>query len=218
MIPSNPNIYLITDTNRFIRTRFQYPDNISTLDELTDYEYGGIALQDPSKGLQYQAWKGYWDPVDSTAYLQPYIPEAAPDPAPTPIPIFTEPNVVEFSFTFDQNMRWSAVTRAANNTVKFRWYDSAAEAYVVTPYTGMRSVKLCHDDKRDTQVALGSSDMIFTYLTTTGAVCWRIQRDRFLVQYTKAGFTASGNSYISHFGMNSLNRLQWRIGKRHINT
>lgn len=211
MIPDNPALITIDSTNRYLTAPFQTPDNRAGTSELIDYEYGGIALQDPSKGLRYQIWCGWWDENDLTAYL------ADDDGNGTPVPIFTESNVIEFAFTFDQNMRWAAAVRTVGDTLKFRWYDTAAEAYVITTYTGISSVRLALDDKRDMQVQFGVTDMILTYVTG-GQVCWRIQRDRFLTQYVHPGFSVSGAQRISHFGMNTKNRLQWRIGMRRIKT
>lgn len=212
MIPLNPELIDITPETKYLLGRFEYPDNISSSNSLIDYEMGGIALQDTSQGLKYQAWKGYWNPTDSTAYIQP-LDESAP-----PVSIFTEAGDVEdFSFTFDQNMRWTAVTRKSDNTVKFRWYDSVPGAYVMTSYTGINSVKLALDDHRATQVNGGSSDIILTYILG-GNVCWRIQRDRFLTQYVHPSLVLAANAQITHFGLSNKLRLQWRIGVRRIQT
>lgn len=206
MIPSNPLIYSIDLTNKFLVAPLQAPDNRSVTSELIDYELGGIALQDTAGGLRYQVWRGWWDEIDSTAYLAP------DDDSSSPIAIFVQPGVVEFTFTFDQNMRWSAATRTADDTLHHRWYDSAVEAYVTTTYPGVTSVRLALDDKRDTQVQLGAPDMILTYVRSN-QVRWRIQRDRFLTEYSHS-LAISDQHRITHFGMNKLNRLQWRIGLR----
>ena len=208
MIPSNPAIYVIDSTNRKLVSRFQTPDNRVDSEELQDWEYGGIAIQNPSKGLRYQIWTGYWNPADSKAYLVPQDGEGIP------VEIFTESNVVEFAFSFDQNMRWCAATRDSSNGMKFRWYDAAVEAYVTSTYSGIYSVRLCHDDSRDIQVNLGTSDVILTYISS-GQVCWRLQRDRYLTQYTAPGSYPNSHR-ITNFGMNSTGRLQWRIGPRRI--
>ncbi len=209
MLPSNPLIYDITPENKYLVSAFQSPDNRAGASELIDYEYGGIALQDPSEGLLYQVWKGWWDGVDSTAYL------ADDDGNGTPTAIFTEPNVIEFAFTFDQNMRWSIATRNSSNVLRHRWYDTAVEAYVITDYSGVSSVRLTLDDKRDTQVQFGAPDMILTYVRAN-QVRWRIQRDRFLTEYTHPGFTVPADIRITHFGMSKINRLQWRLGTRRV--
>lgn len=211
MIPANPNLYLVTQQNENIQGQWLYPDNRVFSTELVDMEMGGVAIQDPSLGLQVQPWLGYWDSTTATAYLHP-----DPDSGTTsPIAIFTDTGIIEFSFAFDQNMRWITATRKAGDIAQLRWYDSTVEAYVTTTYTGVSTLKLCHDDKRAFQVNLGNSDVIFTYLSG-GLLRWRLQRDRFLTQYTKATPTFSGNFKISHFGMSTKNRLQWRIGRRHI--
>ena len=115
-------------------------------------------------------------------------------------------------------MRWTAAIRKEDNSVKLFWYDSSLESYVITPYSGLISIKLAHDDHRDIQVLRGATDIIFTYLTTGGALKWRIQRDRYLTEYTHAGTTFPQTAMITHFGLSTANRLQWRIGKRHLNT
>lgn len=209
VIPSNPSIYIITPQNQFILAPWQYPDNTSTHNELIDYEMGGIAIQDPSHGLQYQVWRGWVD--GSNVYLQPQ------DLSAPPTLIFIESGIEELAISFDQNMRWVAAIRKGDNSAQLRWYDSAVENYVTTPYAGLQSVRLTHDDKRDLQVTSRNSDIIFTYIRA-GAVRWRIQRDRYLIEYTKTGIPITPHSRISHFGMSTKNRLQWRIGPRHLNT
>lgn len=209
MLPSNPAVYQISDINRYLRSSWMFPEARSANDELTDFEFGGILLQDPSRGLQYQVWKGYWNSSDSKAYLVPQDGEG------TPIEIFTELNVIEFTFSFDQNMRWCAATRFTDKTMKFRWYDSVTEAYTVNTYTNIDSVRLTHDDKRDVQVNLGTSDVILTYLTAN-SLRWRVQRDRYLSEYAGPGVYPLSHR-ITNFGMNTKNRLQWRIGPRRIN-
>lgn len=212
MIPANPQIYEIERVREEprIQAPYQSPDNISTQSELVDWEMGGIALQDQSEGLQYQVWKGYWDEEDNTAYLQ-----AANSTV--PIAIFEEESVIEFCFTFDQNMRWAAAIRLDGDILKFRWYDSASESYVTTTYTGIKSVRLCLDDKRKLQIAQDHADIILTYiLTASNRIGWRIQRDRFMTQYLHLDDVISEQYRITHFGMSKVNRLQWRLGPRRI--
>lgn len=209
MIPSNPNIYDIDETTGKLLAPFIFPDNISTDSELEDYELGGVALQNPLQGLEVQTWKGYWNPDDSTAYL--IATSTDPD---NPIPIFTEPDVVEFCFTFDQNMRWAAAIRTSTNLMRFRWYDTLVAAYVTTEILGVRSVRLALDDKRTLSVQQGNADIIITTINEAGGVGWRIQRDRFELQYNYTGRTFPSRARITHFGMSQSRRLQWRIAMR----
>ena len=205
MIPGNPNIY---DSRPELVGAFLYPDNIVSTSELEDYELGGVAIQDPSQGLQVQVWKCHWEPTTGEVIL-------TPQDAGSPTVLFTQSDVVELAFTFDQNMRWSTATRTSDNVLHHRWYDSLAEAYVTTDYSGVTSARLTHDDKRNIQVNLGSTDMILSYIRA-GYVRWRIQRDRYLTEYTHFATPIPAGMRISHFGMSSKNRLQWRIGVRRI--
>ena len=206
MISDNPNLYSGETAQRLLRA-FKFPDNIVTDNELEDYEMGGIALQDPSKGMEFQVWQGYWNPVDKWIYLKP-------DNLDDPIPIFTEPDVEEFCFTFDQNMRWAAAIRTSTNLCKFLWYDSMVKAYVTTFISNVSSVRLTLDDKRFNQIQFGVADMIITTIEG-GIVRWRIQRDRFGVAYSHPG-SVSPRARITHFGMGENNRLQWRIASRRV--
>lgn len=202
MIPNNPTLR----DQQELAAPFIYPDNIAALDYLTDFEMGPVASQDPSLGINYQVWKGYWDESDETAYIHPLdSPEGL-------VPLFQEEDVENFTFTFDSNGRWTAAVRKSDDTVKFHWYDTTLEDYTVTQYSGIVSLKLAHDDKRDRQVLNGATDVILTYLTTSGQLKWRIQRDRYGTEYTYSGQQFSPQHIITHFGMNTHNRLQWRFG------
>lgn len=207
MIPGNPNIY---DSRPELGGAFLYPDNIVSTSELEDYELGGVAIQDPSQGLQVQVWKCHWEPTTGEVIL-------TPQDTGSPTVLFTQSDVVELAFTFDQNMRWSTATRTSDDVLHHRWYDSLAEDYVTTTYSGVTSVRLTHDDKRSTQVDLGSTDMILSYIRV-GYVRWRIQRDRFLTEYSYTGQAFTDLRRITHFGMSTKNRLQWRIATRRIQT
>ena len=184
---------------------FLYPDGIALNKITEDYEMGGIALQNPSRGLQYQPWFGFWDELDNTAYLVPNL-------VTEPIPIFTAPDVFEFCFTFDQNMRWCAGTLLNDGTFHLRWYDAAAGGYVVTPFPGITSFHLSLDDKRDKQIQIGVTDILFTYIRNNNLYV-RNQRDRFSIEYLlQAGLPS--NLKITNFGMGEKYRVQWRMRYR----
>lgn len=166
------------------------------------YELGGIAIQDPSMGLQYQAWKCYYNSDSNQVRLL-----AGTTGVDTLL--FTLAGIVEISFCFDQNMRWSVVYKLESGDVEFRWFDSSEGDYVITVYPDTYlSPKLTLDDKRPLQS--GSSDMILTYIRSDN-LYMREQRDRFLVEYLLYEDLPAG-AYIRNFGMNSVLRLQWRFG------
>ncbi len=208
MIPNNPFIYGEADVETQLQSAFQFPDNVVSPVEIpTDFEMGGIALQDPTEGLFVKPWKVWWDKSDDTVYIKPVEEDVEP------LAIFTEPDVQDLTFTFDQNMRWIAATRKEDNSVTLRWYDPQIEAYTVSHWTGWTSIKLAHDTKFHTFTDLGLTDVILTYLES-GQLKWRIQRDRYTVPYVYGNETFPARFQITHFGLNVKNRLQWRIGPR----
>lgn len=166
---------------------------------------GGIAIQDPSKGLQYWPWYGYWEPADSTVYLQPNLTGEK-------IPLFVESNVYELSFTFDQNMRYCVGTLLNTGVFKLRWYDTLTAQYVITEYAGIEGFKLSHDDKRQEPVQAGLSDIIFTYIKEN-KLYFRAQRERYLMEHLLQD-ELPNNLMIANFGMNERFRMQWRLKYR----
>ena len=195
MIPDNE----LSTTPVF--SQFLYPDNAIT-SLLEDFELGGIAIQDPSQGLNYQAWRGYWDPEDSTIYLQPLTVGGK-------IALFTVPLVKEFSFTFDQNMRWCVAVQLTSGTVNLYWYDTNAAAYVTTSYEGLRAFKLALDDKRRVSTYLDKSDILFTYIKGDSLYV-RNQRERYTVEHFLKD-EMPDNLRIASFGLNRGLRMQWRF-------
>ena len=176
------------------------PDDIAR-SPLRDWDYGGIAIQDPSQGMRYQLWRADWDSTDHTLRLTALRTAVTVD-------LLEVEDVSEVTFTFDQNMRWSAAVRAAGTT-NLHWYDASVGSYVVTEIPGARSPRLALDDNRPEQINMGSSDMVLTYMRGT-TLCWRIQRDRFLQEYTHPTPFAM-STIIRRFGMSDKLRLQWEL-------
>lgn len=182
-----------------------FPDNVIRQDELQDFELGGIALQDPSQGLMVQAWRG--------TITEAGVCTLTPLTTGSPTVIFTETYAppVEFSFSFDLNMRYTAVVRFADNTLKMRWYDTAIPGYTVTTYTAIQSAMLSLDDKRPTMSSV--ADILFTYIKTDNKLYYRQQRDRYLTERVLDSGLPS-NLRLTQFGMGRNLRMQWRAEYR----
>jgi len=133
-----------------------------------DYEDGGIAIQDPSKGSQYQRWRGRLL-GDDIILDAPEVEAFA---------VFSGPDITEISFTFDQNMR-PAIAYLQAGVSKLWWFDSVAGAQVITEYPGAITPRVVLDDKRFTQTS--NSDVILGYVRD-GALYYRRQRDRFTIE------------------------------------
>lgn len=199
MIPDN------SLSSRTIQSRFIFPDGIIFNGFHQDYEMGGIALQDPSQGLEYQPWYGYWEKNDSTVYLRPNINGPA-------IPLFVEPDVFEFSFAFDQNMRYNTAVLKLDGVFQLRWYDTLAGDYSILNLMGVEGFKLTLDDKRAESINAGKSDIIITYIRSN-TLYFRAQRERYTIEHTLAE-DLPNNLMIANFGMNEKYRLQWRLRYR----
>lgn len=138
---------------------------------ITDYEFGGIALNDPSEGLQYQIWR---------ARILERNKEIVLDAEETSeFTIIQGTNITEVSLTFDSNMN-PAIAYVEDGTPRFYWFDTLAGMQVTTDYPGIITPRVSLDDKRPMQSAI--RDVIFTYLRD-GQVYYRQQRDRYTIEY-----------------------------------
>jgi len=136
---------------------------------------GGVALENASQGSNAFRWR-CWTDATGDVFLQR-------DGAPL-INFMSMPGVNELAFAFDQNMRPAFAFRAGNDRIDLRWYDSTISQYVMT--TGLttgRNPRMSLDDKRTSQSS--NSDIILAYLRGT-SLYYRMQRDRYLVEYTAA--------------------------------
>lgn len=199
MIPDN------SLSSRTIRSRYLVPDNRIAATLVEDYERGGLAIQDTSKGFDYQNWYGLWDKNDNNIYL-------TPDDTKEPVYLFTQLNVFEFSFAFDQNMRYLTGVLLRDGTFLLRWYDSSVASYVTSTFSGITGFKLGLDDKREVQVRRNVTDVIFTYLKDN-LLCFRSQRERFATEHVLKSDLPL-NLVITNFGMNEHLRVQWRMRYR----
>jgi hypothetical protein len=187
MIPDQ-SLSLVNITGDFILAK-KY-DVVPTL----DYEDGGIAIDDISKGNQYQVWRGQL--IGDDIILD--APEAAP------VTVYSGANITEISFTFDHNMR-PAVAFVQDGIGKLRWYDTSIPGYDVIIFAGIYTPRIVMDDKRLTQDA--NKDMILAYIRNH-MLCYRQQRDRFLIEYILS--EPLYNSLIK-MGMNNKLRMQFLL-------
>lgn len=139
--------------------------------DITDYETGGVAVNDPSEGLQYQIWRARILENNSIIVLDAEnIPEFT---------IIQGANITEVSLTFDSNMN-PAIAYVEDGLPKFYWFDTLAGMQVTTDYPGIVTPRVSLDDKRPMQSAI--RDVIFTYIRD-GQVYYRQQRDRYTIEY-----------------------------------
>lgn len=175
-------------------TAFLAPDS-NAPSYLVDYERGGIALNDPSAGLEYQTWIA--EIVGTTITLRAdSVAESV---------VYSGLAITEVSLAFDQNMRLH-LAYIDNSIAYFTWYDTALPGPVTTNYgADVKHPRLCLDDKRP--LSTGTSDIILTYIKN-GNLYAREQRDRYEVEYLLA---TGVDPDLYKVGMGTNNRLHWQF-------
>ncbi len=159
---------------------------------LIDYEMGGVGLQDPSGGLQYQLWTIESNGTDVYVRAEHVA----------PVLLFSRPGITRVTLGFDLNMRVHAAF-VQNGVSWLWWYDSQAGAMIFTAYPDASYPTLGTDEKRSSELA--NSDLLFAYMRGQN-LCVRMQRDRFLIEYA---YPIGRNAELVAIGMNSANRFQF---------
>lgn len=164
------------------------------------FHMGGIALNDPLLGLRVQTWRASIINANQVWLEAPNHPISL---------LFTDGVAIShISLAFDANMNW-AIAFVADGQSKLRWFDTVTgqfETLVLNPADSRPMLVL--DDSRKMQLTLGTPDIILTYMRFDN-LHHRIQRDRFLIEYTTGTFPTADN--VVNFGMNTSNRLQWAL-------
>lgn len=160
----------------------------------SDQHFGGIAISDPSHGINYQVWTAYTDQVN--------IWLTAPN---TPPFIFlANVNPVWVALAFDQNSRPAIGYVQKNGAAFFYWFNPIPNAFVTTqlPTSALYSrIFMAMDDLRPFNIA--NSDVIIAYTRGT-TLFMRVQRDRYGVEYT-LGTVPTGT--LVQIGMD----MKWRF-------
>ncbi|TVR96493.1 MAG: hypothetical protein EA406_11830 [Rhodospirillales bacterium] len=173
---------------------FLFPDG-DVVDPRQDFELGGVALNDPSQGLQVTWWSAFISEDGDEIFVQ-----RSGEP---PISILTGTNITEVALAFDSNMR-PQIAFKEDGLNRFRWFDTNAGQQVITDYPGTDTLRLGLDDKRPTQST--ARDVLLVYTRDNG-LYFRAQRDRYLVEYTLATGLPPGR--LLRVGMNTINRFQF---------
>lgn len=183
-------------STEIIAAQFRFPRNIPRR-PLVDYEYGGVALDDPSRGLRDRVWRG--------EYIENQVVISASGVAPTPV--LSVENLLDFSFTFDQNMRVAIAYELIAGGAYFYWYDGTVPGYTTLALpAGSITPRCAMDDNRDSQST--RSDIILAYVRA-GRLYFREQRDRYTVEYELDDSVGPGG--LIQIGMNRLWRFQFQL-------
>ena len=159
---------------------------------------GPIDLNDASENLNDKYWATYYDPLDDNIYLD--------DLLGTVTNIINEPLGVGFiSLAFDQagNDTYAWITN--DGDLKLRWFDALIPGDTVVNLGAAQAVTLTMDMKY--QPENSRSDILLFYIRG-GAIFYRVQRDKYLVEYTTP--VTSGASKLLDSGTRTDYRFQVR--------
>lgn len=191
MLPSDGQL---TDTPVVIAYQRRHGERGS---RLTDYEMGGVALNDPSQGLLYQLWSA-WVEADAVKIQAPSVPEQI---------LFNQTGITELSLTFDQNMA-PFVAFVANGTSTYWWFDPNAQAQVFSSLpSDAVSPRCVLDDKR--RFASSYSDILLGYVRGT-TLYYRLQRERYQTEHT---LRAGAGNRLETLAMAENKRLMFTMAR-----
>lgn len=180
-----------------VRIPFMEPD-AKPFRRLVSHERGGIALSDPSSGLDVQNWR-----VESDGSMVRLFSELG-----SPVELFPDSGILQLSLSFDQNMRKIVAVEYESGGVDLIWYDSLMALEATSFFIDVRSPVLAMDDKRKSQS--GTSDVIFGYVRNgDNMLCYRQQRERFTVEHELTQL--SPVSRLRNLGMTTKLRMQFEI-------
>lgn len=172
------------------------PPRNATRQALVDVHEGGIALNDPSQGLQVQVWTAS---VDGSSNIVVSAPSAGSTI------IINVPGITWVALAFDQNMRLFLAWMTASGTF-FRWFDTTSSSFVITQLpAGSQFPFCCLDDSRVLQSS--SSDILLAYVRAQN-LYYLQQRDRYA---TERLLTNVGVGTFHQMGMNHTNRMQFQF-------
>ena len=149
-----------------------YPDN-RKVSGLVDRELGGVALFNPSQGLNGWVW---------TIFVDGNYVKVQRDGT-EPVTLFTQSNIVDIALAFDQNMHPVVAWQDTSDNCFCRWYDTSILEYQILVVQNARTPRLTLDDKR--QESALTSDVVFAYIANN-ALEYRLQRDRYNTVYKVA--------------------------------
>jgi hypothetical protein len=146
MIPRN----IILPKVNILPAPFSYPENI-TNNSMQDTCYGGVALNDPTKGRTFQLWTAWYEGGEI---------KIKPESSFDSVFSLSAPGALSLSLAFDNNMgvvlAWQTQTES-----KLYYYQTLTAAFGTKTVTGTTSCKVAIDEPRSFYTS--KSDVIFAY-------------------------------------------------------
>lgn len=198
-----------------VQGRFIYDLGVDLTPTL-DYKTGGIAFQDPTKGHDYQIWRGKLlnagTDNSKIALDGRFNPEQV---------VLEYPMMFEFNFCFDFSMRPMVVFLAKEieiigqyeqvfDNCYLYWFDNTKGKYDLLFFGSViKTPKLLMDDPRMVESDFYNLSDVCLFYWRSGNLFVRYLRDRFTVEH----LLKRNVPYIERVGMNEHYRLQWDLLK-----
>ena len=173
---------------------WRYP-NPNAYNPFIAYEWGGVALEDITQGLDSHLWKLEYDTETFDVKLNRVDQDATV--------LFNREGIVRLGLAFDQNMHLTYCYEIVlTQEVELYFYNTAIAAQDTLTLTGITSPCITLDDKRVD--ASDTSDIIFAYIRD-GNIYYRQQRDRFTIERVLG--SVNPTEIITRIGMSQGGRL-----------
>lgn len=177
----------------FSEWQYYYP---MTDDLNIAYAMGGVDITDVSQGLRVVLWTLQY--ITGELYLG-----KVGDTLTSVASVGSD--VVKVALAFDQNMRPCYAWQLDTDECVLRFFDNTVGDYTEVTFEEARSPCLTLDDSRP--YANSHSDVILAYLKDD-QLCYRQQRDRFLIEYVLEDVS---KKHLVRIGLNKQNRLQFML-------
>lgn len=172
---------------------YYVPDNLSGYTRQVDYERGGIALHDASRGLMYQNWKAAYDRTAREVTLS--------NESGFSQVMFSAVGLTQLALAFNLAMNpYFAYTQRGVTWLHWRNANNEDVKMVIPSATQPR---LSLDDKRPENAA--NADVLLFYLKGS-QICMRVQREGFLTEHIMANDVLG--TRLGRVGMTTGMRLQ----------
>jgi len=165
---------------------------------LVDKAFGGIDVQDASRGIDYQLWTARYSPTTGTIILTSEDGKVRP--------ILTLHGIAEIGLAFDNNSNWVLAYRLTDKRAFVSFYWDAALGRVFQPIGSCSSLMISIDDMRGSSI--GITDILISYIDRNRELVVRGQREKYL-KANKLGIFIPEGQELGNFGAASNGRLQW---------
>lgn len=169
------------------------PPNDAAYNPLSQIIWGGIAINDPSAGREYQFWEVFYDMGDIK--MKPITGSVEFT--------YTAPNATITSGAFDQNM--GAVVSYVDTSNVATIYYFGPSGYTTLTVSNVTSMRLVIDDSRDYYTS--ASDIFWCYVRND-VLCYRLQRENYATEYQ---IGAAYGKALKRVGLTDKNRVQFEL-------